>query len=80
MFLAIGFIGMGIILSAYYAEQTGRLKKTDLWYDFLNLAGSSMLVAYAWSGRVWPFLILNGVWALFSLKEVVYDLAHSKIV
>ena len=76
MFLLIGFIGMVIILGAYLAEQTGKLKKTDFSYDFLNLIGSLALVAYAWSGQAWPFLILNSVWALFSLKEVVKDLIH----
>jgi hypothetical protein len=45
-------------------------------YDVLNLIGSSLLLAYALDGRAWPFVVLNAVWALYSLRDTVRDAAR----
>ena len=43
----------------------------------MNLVGSLMLVIYALVGFSWPFFVLNGVWALVSLKDCVTDLTRN---
>lgn len=43
-------------------------------FDLINLIGSGLLLIYAVNGEMWPFVILNGVWALYSLKDVLKDI------
>ncbi len=69
---------MSLSLLAFFCNQTGRLKTEDLSYDALNLLASALLISYAWPERVWPFLILNSIWGLVSLHDVVVDLAGKK--
>lgn len=70
----IGIAGATLVLIAFILEQTHRWKNTDLKYDITNAVGSILLVVYALLLRSYPFLILNAVWALVSLKDVISDL------
>ncbi len=70
----IGASGATLILIAFILEQTHRWKDTDLKYDVVNLLGSALLIVYAVMLGSYPFLVLNGVWALVSLRDVIVDL------
>jgi lipid-A-disaccharide synthase-like uncharacterized protein len=70
----IGASGATLILIAFILEQTHRWKDTDLKYDAVNLLGSVLLIAYAVMLGSYPFLVLNGVWAVVSLRDVIVDL------
>lgn len=67
----IGSCGAAIILVAFIAEQLHMLRDTDIRYDAANAVGSLLLVWYAWVGESYPFFVLNSVWALVSLRDVV---------
>ncbi|TSC81252.1 MAG: Uncharacterized protein G01um101419_844 [Parcubacteria group bacterium Gr01-1014_19] len=69
----IGSVGAAIILLAFYLSQTRKLNQDSLWYDALNLFGSGILVAYSILLSSVPFLLLNGVWFLISLRDVILD-------
>ncbi len=69
--LVIGCFGAGIILVAFIALQLHYLNDEDIRYDIANVIGSVCLVWYAYVGGSWPFLILNSVWGIVSLKDVV---------
>lgn len=62
----LGFIGVLLILVAYFLNVNGRLDSRHLSYILLNLIGSmlaclaSVLLAY------YPFVILEGTWAVIS--------------
>ena len=73
MDLMIGIGGMALILLAFLLNQANRWKNDDLIYDLTNFVGSAALVYYAWMGNAIPFIILNTVWAFFSLKDLVFD-------
>ena len=62
---------MFLILVGFIQEQRGVMKRTDTLYDAINFIGGLFLVVYAVSGKAWPFVILNGVWALYSLKDLL---------
>jgi hypothetical protein len=66
----ISVIGSLLILSAFTANQMGRMKGTDLSYLLLNLGGSAILVV-AVMGQQWGFVLLEGVWALVSLWSII---------
>lgn len=68
-----GAIGAFIILYAFIMNQTHRWKDTYLVYDLFNFVGSVILVTYAIILKSYPFLILNGVWGLLSLRDIFVD-------
>ena len=73
-FFITGIIGMILILLAFFMVQSHRWSQDDLIYDFVNFLGSLLLVIYGISGHAWPFVILNSVWGLYSLKDVLSDM------
>lgn len=73
LFLVIGTIGMLMILSGFLLIQTHRLTADALLYDVLNCIGSALLVISAWSVHIWPFVILNAVFAVYSLKDILFS-------
>ncbi len=72
LLLALGILGMLCILWAFLMVQAHRWSQDDLFYDAVNFLGSLFLVIYAVSGRAWPFVILNSIWALYSLRDVLW--------
>lgn len=72
----LGVLGAAIILLAFIMNQLGRWRDTSLVYDLANVAGSILLVIYAYNLRSYPFLLLNSVWALISVRDVVVDMTR----
>lgn len=77
-YLIIGIVGMICILAAFLLNQMNKWSSESLSYDTTNALGSLLLVIYALDGKAWPFVILNGVWLIYSLKDVVLDLQKKK--
>ncbi len=73
-FFAAGLLGMLLILIAFFMVQAHKWSQDGLTYDMINFVGSALLVIYGVAGKAWPFVILNGVWAIYSLKDVVKDM------
>jgi len=69
----IGATGASLILIAFILGQLHIWKDTYFIYDLINMIGSTLMLIYAWIGFSWPFIILNLVWALVSLKDVIFD-------
>lgn len=67
----IGTSGAFIVLFAFLMSQFKIWNQDSLKYDFLNFLGSLLLVIYAILLKSYPFLILNTIWGLVSLKDVV---------
>jgi hypothetical protein len=70
----IGIIGAGLVLLAFILEQLHVWKNDDLAYDIANLAGSALLIIYGVLIHGYPFVVLNGIWAIVSLRDVILDL------
>ena len=66
-----GVTGAVLVLIAFIGNEVGRMKTTSLWYDGLNVVGSGFLIYYSVLLESWPFIILNIVWLIFSLKDIV---------
>lgn len=67
----LGIIGMSIILVTFLLNQSGRWSTTSLSYDLANALGSLLLIGYAVLLDSLPFVVLNAVWFLVSLRDVV---------
>jgi hypothetical protein len=67
----IGIIGAGMVLLAFIMVQTKKWSSESFQFDLVNLVGSAILVVYGILLNSIPFVILNTVWAAFSLKDVI---------
>jgi len=76
--LAIGFIGAFLILIAFILNQMKKWDQGTFEYDFTNCIGSLLLVVYGILSKSWPFVVLNGVWFLVSLRDSIKDLNNRK--
>ena len=68
-----GIAGMAIILVLFVLSQLKKLSQDSVQYDAANAVGAFLLVYYAFVLKAWPFLILNSVWGLFSLYQVIKE-------
>ena len=66
-----GFAGTSLILFAFAMNMAKRWKTTYLVYDCVNALGGVLMVIYAYLITSYPFLILNAVWVLVSIRGIV---------
>lgn len=71
LFLLIGIVGMAGILLGFVMVQTHTWTQDDVVYDLVNGIGSILLVISAVASRAWPFVILNTIWGLYSMRDVL---------
>ncbi len=74
----VGIAGSALVLVAFLLNQSNRLKNSSVVYDFLNFLGSLLLLIYAIYTNSLPFIIVNIVWGLFSLKDCLLYLLKRK--
>jgi len=67
IFFILGVVGATCILIAFIIGNYNDLDKRTRIDELLNLLGSLLLLAYAIDGGLWPFIILNTVWAGWSM-------------
>ena len=71
MLQAISVVGALAVLGAYAANQLGRVELDNLPYQLANLFGSAIPTAVAVIEFQLGFILLEGAWALVSLRSVV---------
>lgn len=59
------------VLVPFVLVQLGRMSSTSRRHGWLNLLGSSVLAVEAAIGHDWGFLLLEGVWAIVSLRSLI---------
>lgn len=77
IYTSIGSLGALLILIAFILNQFQIWKGSDFIYDFINLLGSILLIVYAILLSSFPFLVLNTVWGLVSLRDCIRDLQRN---
>ncbi|MDO8464447.1 MAG: hypothetical protein Q7S46_04225 [Gallionella sp.] len=70
----IGTVGATIILISFILNEIHKLDSESFIYDLSNFVGAILLALYAYILSSIPFLILNVVWALVALRDVVLDI------
>lgn len=67
----LGFIGVSLILVAYFLAEINKISNKDLTFILLNLTGSLLACFASILLKYVPFIILEGAWALISLGSLV---------
>lgn len=65
----LGFLGMGLLLSAFLFNQLKIFSNDSLAYHVFNFVGAYILSYYAFVLGNIPFLILEFVWGSFALYQ-----------
>ncbi len=68
----LGSVGAAIILLFFFLNQAHKVSNDSYIYDFFNFVGGVILIIYAYLLGSWPFLILNSIWTLVSLKDLIF--------
>lgn len=71
LFQIMSLVGAAMVLGAFAASQRGVLSRADVWYNVLNLVGSTLLAIVAVVDRRIGFILLESLWALFSIPPLL---------
>jgi hypothetical protein len=63
----IGFIGVSLILLAFFLNLINVLSNKSMGYILLNFIGASIACYASYLLKYIPFVILEGIWAVVSL-------------
>lgn len=63
----IGTAGVSLLLLAFAFNLLGKLSSQSTWYLVLNIVGAALACWSSYIIHFWPFVVLEGVWALSSL-------------
>lgn len=67
----IGILGAGFTLFAFYMLQSDKWSSHSRTYDAINFVAGVLLALYAFAGQVWPFFVVNVVWAVVALRDLL---------
>ncbi len=74
----LGIASALLALSAFVANEYGKLRAEIFLYDFLNMVASIGLFYYAYAEWVVPFMLTNFVWGTVAGIDVVKYLLGKK--
>lgn len=70
----IGWYGVVLILLAYYGVTEGIYEPTSIRYNFINLAGASMLCVVFIKNKIWSNLFLEIIFIIIALVAIFKNL------
>lgn len=63
----VGWIGMAMVLLAYYLVTTQKVSGKNRAYQLLNLGGAIGIGANVWHQQAWPAVVLQVIWGLIAI-------------
>lgn len=66
-----GWIGMVLILVAYYLVSVKKVSGQAYIYQLLNFFGALGIIWNTFAQRAWPAMILNVVWAIIAVITIL---------
>jgi hypothetical protein len=67
----IGFIGVFILLLAFFLNLIKKIAQDNLVYILLNIIGAAMAGIASYMIHYIPFIILEGAWTLVSIGGLI---------
>lgn len=75
----IGFVGVSILLAAFFLNLAGFLLSTSKHYLLLNFVGAALAGYSSWLIGFMPFVLLEGTWAVVALLTLSRQMfAHDR--
>lgn len=74
----IGFIGVLLILIAYFLNLNHKLDSSDIRYILMNLIGAILACLASILMKYYPFILLEGTWTLVSIVALFKYLKNKK--
>lgn len=66
----LGWIGSLILVSAYFMVSYDRISASSLWYQWMNLVGSILLLINTAFYGAFPSSFVNVVWSIIALAAL----------
>lgn len=66
-----GYIGLIFILTAFILNILKKTNPDSKLYNVLNLMGGASLTYYSYTLKSIPFIILQSMWAIFALYNLI---------
>lgn len=76
----IGFIGVSILLIAFFLNITNKIAKESYLYLIMNFVGAALACLASILMNYLPFIILEGSWTLLSFIGIINKLNTKKEV
>ncbi len=67
----IGFIGVSILLLAFFLNIINKIKKDSISYIVLNIIGAGIAWYASYLINYTPFIILEGCWTVVSIYSLI---------
>jgi hypothetical protein len=74
----LGFLGVSILLIAFFLNLINFLHKHSYTYMLLNIIGAGIACAASIAINYLPFIILEAVWTLVSLAGLIQSFLQNK--
>jgi len=67
----IGFIGVSLILIAYFMNLNNKIHSNDIRYILMNLIGAILACIASILMKYYPFVLLEGTWTFVSFIALI---------
>lgn len=67
----IGWLGAALLLIGFVLNLFQKINADSITYITLNFVSSSLLLYNAYMMGVFPFVLVNGIWAAFSGYQLI---------
>ena len=67
----LGYAGLLFILTAFVLNISKKINTDSKLYNILNLIGGTSLAYYSFTLKSIPFIILQAIWAVFALYNLI---------
>jgi len=65
-----GWLGMSLIILAYFLLSIKKLKPSSIFYNLLNFGGASGILINTFMTKSWPSVALNAIWMGIAIYSV----------
>jgi hypothetical protein len=73
-----GFIGVAVMIAAYFANQQRWLPSDDWRFPAANLLGASLIFLSLWFEWNFPSAVIEIIWALISIWGILKSLGRRR--
>ncbi len=75
----IGFIGVSILLLAFFLNLSNKIHKDSYSYILMNILGAGIACLASILIHYLPFIILEGCWAVVSVIALISEMRKKRI-